>query len=86
MVGRLVKIDQNGELLLEEGDYGKGRDGVWYVRPPEAKAGSLAQHTVIEHEDGTISADPSILITFYTEGHVKNTWHGYLKCGIWQKC
>jgi hypothetical protein len=47
--------------------------------------GSLAKHDVIEHEDGTITVSPSILITGY-EGDHQVQWHGYLERGRWREC
>lgn len=44
--------------------------------------GDLSKHTVIEHEDGTITVSPSILITCGQDGE---QWHGYLERGIWRE-
>ena len=41
--------------------------------------GGLENHDVTEHEDGTITVSPSILIT--GEG---GSWHGYLELGVWR--
>ncbi len=67
---------------LAPGEYGK-RQGRWYACPPgmENGMGSLASHDVVEHEDGTITVSPSILIT-YSDGR---QWHGYLECGVWRE-
>lgn len=66
------------DLYLGPGDYGKHPDGTWYASPPDSGIGlgSLAGHEVTEHEDGTITVSPSILID--------NKWHGYLERGIWR--
>ena len=78
-----MRVNQvNDELWLKEGDYGKGSDGIWYCRAPGCHMGSLANHTVEEHADGTITVSPSILVQ-YGNGH---SWHGYLKKGVWSKC
>lgn len=80
--------DSNGNLWLEPGEYGKNpHDGNWYARPPkpEIHAGNLAAHDVTEHEDGTISVSPSILIEGY-EGDSVILWHGYLERGVWREC
>ena len=74
-------IDEHDALYLNEGDYGKDASGTWYARPPGCHMGSLANHEVTEHDDGTITVSPSILIT---DG--KFTWHGYLIKGEWHKC
>lgn len=69
---------------LELGGYGKDADGEWWCRPPESKftgkkcgAGILSDHTVTEHEDGTITVSPSILMPGF--------WHGYLERGVWRE-
>jgi len=67
-------------LTFVEGDYGN-IDGVWYAKPPNFDyLGNLRGHTVVEHDDGTITVSPSILIS---NGEFE--WHGFLKQGIWQK-
>ncbi len=79
-----VYPDAEQKLWLAEGEYGKDlRDGVWYFRLPGAHTGSLAGHEVVEHEDGTISAFPSILLT-YEKADGKVQWHGYLEHGQWR--
>lgn len=73
--------------LLQPGEYAK-TNGRWICRAPSnAKGtdffGDLTNHTVTEHEDGTITASPSILIT--RGGRVeKEVWHGYLERGVWR--
>jgi hypothetical protein len=71
------------DFILEMGEYGKDSDGVWFMRVPEKGfgMGNLKLHTVVEHEDGTITVSPSILCT----GHFDRQWHGYLERGIWRK-
>lgn len=70
---------------FEPGDYGKGVNGEWFARVPYPnKAGfaaaSIVNHTVVEHEDGTITVSPSILMS---RGDGEE-WHGYLEKGIWR--
>lgn len=66
---------------------------VWHVVVPIGDEdgfaiGNLANHTVREHEDGTISVRPgdgssnSILVT----GSKGRTWHGYIDHGIFEEC
>lgn len=83
MKGRRVYPDENGRLVLAEGDYGKDADGWWNVRPPRSGAGFITgprsdagDWKVTEHADGTITAEPSI-----------NTgqWHGHLVAGEWRQ-
>jgi hypothetical protein len=85
MQGRRVYDNEEGHLLLAAGDYGF-HDGKWWCRVPEengfhAGMGNLSSHEVIEHEDGTITVSPSILVT----GHHDRQWHGYLERGIWRQ-
>jgi len=57
---------------------------VWFISvPKDGKEflGNLGNHTVVEHEDGTISVTPSILITSH-EGQA----HGYITRGVWEDC
>ncbi len=70
-------------IALEQGEFGKGIDGLWYFRVPESGfgVGCLAKHTVTENADGTITVSPSILCT----GHFNKKWHGYLENGFWRK-
>lgn len=75
-----------GEHNLEPGEYGKDSQGVWWVRPPQANGfysgpGNINKHQVVEHEDGTITVSPSILVY----GHHDKTWHGYLERGVWRE-
>lgn len=63
------------------GTYGKDSRGVWMICFPNGALGSLEKHTVTEHEDGTITVSPSILVT---GGGLKI--HGYLERGIWRDC
>jgi len=58
---------------------------VWFCIPPKAGigCGSLSAHTVVEHEDSTITVSPSIL--FNADSRTSG-WHGYLEKGIWREC
>jgi hypothetical protein len=46
---------------------------------PAAFMGNLAKHEVTEHEDGTITVKPSILVTNYI-----GEYHGFLEKGVWR--
>ena len=76
MIGRRIYPDKGDSF--KPGDYGIEK-GEWQCRTPDSNIGlgSLTNHEVIEHDDGTITVSPSILITG------KASWHGYLKEGIW---
>lgn len=77
-LGRRIPDDSS----FAEGDYGKVK-GLWYCRPPGFHLGSLENHQVIEHEDGTITVSLSILYTTSdANGEIK--WHGFLERGIWR--
>ena len=78
-----VYPDEEGHIHLHAGEYGKDGDGLWYIMPPGMVTGCgvLSKHKVTEHEDGTITVSPSILITNHT-----GQWHGFLERGVWRKC
>jgi hypothetical protein len=94
MKGRRVDADPNDPNQypfprLEPGDYGKDVHGVWHCCAPRDTGewytnfhGCLRGHTVTEHEDGTITVSPSILITQPGVG----IWHGFLERGVWREC
>jgi hypothetical protein len=60
----------------------------WLAMTPNGHGGSLFNHQVTEHEDGTITVSPSILITTSNDGGKTQTelWHGYLERGVWRAC
>jgi hypothetical protein len=80
--GERVHVDEFGRLRLPEGGYGKDAAGNWFVRPPGSHMGELHAHSVTEHEDGTITVEPSI------DGRDENGcgYHGHLIRGEWQAC
>jgi hypothetical protein len=51
------------------------------ARPPGNHMGDLSEHEVTEHEDGTITVSPSILIN---DG--RDEWHGFIERGVWREC
>lgn len=76
---------------FEEGDYGLW-EGRWFCRAPSPVGrpdlyftGNLGNHQVAEHEDGTITVSPSILIGPGAIGREGPTWHGYLERGVWRE-
>ena len=86
MQGRRVYPDDDGQLRLQEGDYGFSLEvGHWQVRPPGCHAGGIPHHKVIEYEDKTITVSPSILLTDFDEGGNQKQWHGYLERGVWRE-
>ena len=101
ITGRRVEPHPERGLSLLPGDYGKSRvDGAWHARPPTAPdfgephpiSGNLREHEVVEHEDGTITVSPSILIQYpwgkkpdKDEWDKHIAWHGYLVKGVWSR-
>lgn len=84
MQGTRVEYDGDGPLPTP-GSYWKQGD-VWYARTPAGLLGNLAKHSVVEHEDGTITVSPSILCTAPHREYGPASWHGYLERGIWREC
>lgn len=80
--GRRIYLNKKGQLVLSPGDYGLYK-GQWLARPPTCHAGNVSNHKVTEHEDKTITVEPSILISDDGAG---SGYHGYLRRGIWYEC
>ncbi len=83
--GKHIDLTEDNHAL-EPGEYGKDPKGNWFCRVPAVPGkyfgvGGLGKHTIVEHEDGTITVSPSILCT----GHHGATWHGYLEHGVWRE-
>jgi len=57
-----------------------------YALSPNGMLCCLANHTVTEHEDGTVTVSPSILVTHNNEQDGNVRWHGFLERGIWREC
>lgn len=85
MIGRRVELvpQPGGFQLLDPGDYGKWKDGTWHARTPNGHGANLGAHSVTEHEDGTITVSPSILVSHPRDGE---RWHGFLERGVWRSC
>ena len=80
MQGKRVTLTEN-DLSLSPCEYGKNPvNDIWYCVTPNGHYGNLAGHDVIEHEDGTITVFPSILVSDDTG----ELWHGFLEHGIWR--
>lgn len=78
---RLFESDPDWQTTVQPGDYWRDINGDWAVYPEHDFLGNLRNHTVVEHEEGTITASPSILISH----HDGRSWHGYLERGVWRK-
>jgi len=85
------RIDHSGDGIPEPGSYWKdGRDGRWYGMTPSGQLAALARHVVVEHDDGSITAEPSVLVNggggiLVTDGDGAVQWHGYLERGVWRE-
>lgn len=79
MIGRRCDCMIPGRVpVVCPGDYGKDSDGLWWCKPPKGPSGVLSDHQIAEHDDGTITVTPSILMP--------GVWHGYLERGVWREC
>ncbi len=59
--------------------------GTWFVHLPPDWLATLAAHDVTEHEDGTITVSPSILVR-QPGGPKAGRRHGFLRRGVWEPC
>ncbi len=71
---------------MEPGGYRRVHSGtthgwLWECSTPNGLLGNLERHEVTEHDDGTITVTPSILVDEPPE----QTWHGYLEKGVWRE-
>lgn len=81
MIGKRHDADENGNLRLEDGEYGKDCAGNWYAKPPGFDGyANLTKHKVDENSDGIITVSPSIKVENHT-----GMWHGYLSHGVWRE-
>jgi len=62
--------------------YWKAND-CWCLYLPGCGVGTLSNHQVTEHDDGTITVSPSILVTGHESGQ-RTQRHGYLERGVWR--
>lgn len=81
MIG--ARVDRTDGSLFLAGEYGHASDGTWYCCTPNGHSGNLSAHQVTEHEDGTITVAPSILVSGGRTGSVE-LWHGFLERGVWR--
>ena len=69
--------------------FGKDFGGRWWFKHPDTYGLMLTQHQVAEHEDGTITVSPSIMVPkLQPFGGSNNgeTIHGFLERGVWRDC
>lgn len=93
MIGKRVEYVENPNL--QPGEYCQLPSGDWYGKTPNGESCNLKAHKVTEHEDGTITVTPSILIsvTYPDDGVDRGKppgryelWHGFLERGVWRSC
>lgn len=92
--GRRIYPEPSGKLRFDlPGDYGKDFAGKWMCRLPNwgenaaaLRIGVELNHTVTEHEDGTITVSPSILWDVACmPAYPESWWHGFLERGVWRE-
>lgn len=79
-----IRINGYGDLETDKICYYPTQYG-WKFYHPKVGLGSLEEHEVVEHKDGTITVSPSILMMVTKRGK-KVQIHGYLKRGKWEDC
>jgi hypothetical protein len=85
--GEYVKVDP--KCMADGSPLSEGLKAVypyWMGCAPNGHACALGAHTVVEHEDGTITVSPSILIATHPVGYPerKELYHGFLERGVWR--
>lgn len=85
MIGKRVRGLEPHEF--QPGEYGRFlRDANnWYAQTPNDHCANLSGHNIIEHEDGTITVSPSILVSTRRQGVEVELWHGFLDRGVWRQ-
>jgi hypothetical protein len=97
------RLSRASAPMIAGGDYGRveraGEGWVWMCCTPNGLIGDLSLHTVVEHDDKTITVSPSILsqggkhvfvdgddAELYESRGLVGEWHGYLTAGVWSEC
>lgn len=83
MRGTRIDPSPDGCHACPPGGYFKDAHGHWHGVTPNDLGCNLTRHKVVEHEDGTITVSPSILVSKGWEG---KEWHGFLERGVWREC
>ncbi|HPN01708.1 MAG TPA: DUF6527 family protein [Methylotenera sp.] len=88
MIGKRLYREDGEENFLNRifnthGSYGTANGKDWFCSTPNGLFGNISNHSVTEHEDGTITVSPSILVS---QSHNNLSWHGWLEKGIWREC
>lgn len=79
-----IRISGMAELDDSKICYWKTSDR-WLIHLPGCGIGGLGKHKVEEHEDGTITVKPSIVMYGHKKGKEIQR-HGFLTKGIWEEC
>ena len=78
--------DETEGHLLQPGEYccrGFAEDRPYFMAcTPDGRLANLSQHRVEQHDDGTITVIPSILVK---GGSDDGSWHGYLERDVWRQ-
>ena len=74
-IGSFGELDNSSICYWKAGEY-------WMLYLPGVGVGNLRGHSVQEHEDGTITVTPSILV----DAHPQGQRHGFLTRGVWRDC
>ncbi len=84
MIGK--RIENQDNHIPNPGEYysylWRGQK-LWFGMTPNGLLANISSHNVVEHEDGTITVSPSILVN---EGCGEQSWHGFLEMGVWREC
>lgn len=86
MIGRRLEDGTDWSSDLHAGSYWKHSTGAFMAITPNGHLANLVRHGIVEHEDGTITASPSILVSSPHNGKAGELWHGYLERGVWREC
>jgi len=92
---RLYPTDKDKVFeMMKPGDYFKLSSNPieFIIQTPNGLVCSIRNHAVIEHEDGTITVSPSIVVNgvkyenqFIMVNEENAHWHGYLEHGVWRE-
>ena len=86
MTGR--RVPDGAHPVLAPGEYGRDETGAWEACTPNGRRGALTAHSVVEHDDGTITVSPSIQVDPVPSSRETGAlpgWHGYLRAGVWSE-
>ena len=91
MIEPAVRIINHAALDDSKVSYWKN-GGDWFLYLPYCGICRLTLHSVVEHEDGTISVTPSVLMTGHKDGGTFSAAygtvtqrHGFLTRGQWHE-